>query len=130
MLRAVDFDIGPEDGVVSVGDLYREQGWLDPTAAQALRAEQVRQIADVDRQWCANIEAAGVELEPAVAATISQLRTERDALLSVAEAAKAWAHTTFGNDLKPIDGDEDHYSLAELTLLAAVDEWQKAVTDG
>lgn len=50
-------------------------GWLDPPpAANALRAEQARHIADVDRQWCANIEAAGVELEPAVAATITQLR--------------------------------------------------------
>lgn len=58
-----------------------EAGWLDPTAANALRAEQARQIGDIDRQWCANIDAAGVEVERAAAATITQLRDERDKAL-------------------------------------------------
>jgi hypothetical protein len=133
-----------------VGETWHDP-CLDPTAAQALRAEQVRRIADVDRQWCANIEAAGVELESAVAATISQMRTERDelrhtvarlkhlldagaaiatqrdALLSVAEAAKEWREAMADAD----DGGIGS-SVAEAhdQLLAAVDEWQKAVTDG
>src|SRR5262245_44616057 len=55
------------------------------------RAEAIRRGVDTDRQWCANIDAVtGGNLEEAAAATISQLRAERDQALKVVEAARTW----------------------------------------
>lgn len=52
----------------------------DCLVAKALRSAIVEAVTEVDRQWCANIEAAGVEVDKAAAATITQLRAEVERL--------------------------------------------------
>lgn len=110
MLEPVEFDDDPDEELTSIGDLYREQGWLDPTAAQALRAER-----DELRHTAARLK----HLLDGGAA----IATQRDAVLSVAEAAKAWKE-----DLNP--AELVNLGQAERRLIAAVDEWRKAGTDG
>lgn len=58
---------------------------LSTEAVGEVRRQILDAVAEVDRQWCANIESAGVELDQAAATTIAQLRTELEASALAAE---------------------------------------------
>lgn len=49
-----------------------------------------------------------------------EARDEMGRTRPVVEAARAWAHSSFGADLSPLDGDDYYYSAEELALLRAV----------
>jgi hypothetical protein len=117
MLEPVEFNDDHDEELTSIADRYREQGWLDPTAAQALRTER-----DELRHTVARLQ----HLLDGGAA----IATQRDALLSVAEAAKAWRSQ---RNLQYRPGEINPHLLTatheDLDLARAVDEWQKAAED-
>jgi hypothetical protein len=162
----VDITIGTDTRHASLPGVYEvdvpfgawpliEAGWISPAAAEQLRAEATNRVTEVDRQWCANIDVAtGGNLEEAVAATISQLRTElatvqemyeterrkrelaqsdrdvaqveRDALLPVAEAANAWRAEMGG----PTFPHGVVVVTPEFNLMVAVDLWTEKTEAG
>lgn len=64
----------------AVGEVRRDPRYDLSAEAQKLRYAVAEAVAEVDRQWCANIDGAGVD--SAIAATITQLRSDLSAMTS------------------------------------------------
>jgi hypothetical protein len=97
-------------------DSLRDAGWLDPAAAEDVEGDLNEARIKVER--------LRFERE--------QLRAERDALLLVAEAAKALARWEARRTDRTIDGSAwlEGHGEALRALLAAVDEWRTQTEAG
>lgn len=76
----------------------------------------IEAVAEVDRQWCANIDAAGVDLELAVTETIAQLRAEVDRLRTLVRAVESYG---IGYRWRRPDGPELILHPAEVDVFIA-----------
>jgi hypothetical protein len=95
----------------------RTDGWLDPTAAQALRAERDAALGD-----CEALRDNWVDAQD-----------EWERLLPVAEAARVVVNSltkTTWHQTWPRQVGKTALTEVLQPLIAAVDEWQKAGTDG
>ena len=96
------------------------------TEVEALKADLAK--AERERDSLARRCATRFEETEVLRATVRYAEADRnvafaqrDTMRPVVEAAKVWAATIFGANLKPIAGDEDNFGPAELALVAAVD---------